>query len=113
MNVHDKARELSAAIRESKEYEDVKLAQQAVNADPESKRMMDQFRQKQMELQSQMMSGQQPAQEELDKMEKLYEVLSLNFSIRKLMESERRLSVVMEDVQKIMMESLQDLYSPS
>lgn len=111
MNVHDKARELSAAIKESQEYQDVKLAQQTVNADPESKRMMEDFRERQMELQSQMMSGQQPSAEELEKMEKMYEVISLNFSIRKLMETEKRLSTVIEDVQKIMLESLQDLYN--
>lgn len=113
MSVHEKARDLSESIKESKEYQDVKLAQQQVNSDPESKRMMDEFRHRQVELQSQMMSGQQPSQEELEKMEKMYEVLSLHFSIRKLMEAEKRLSVVMEDVQKMMMEPLQELYSQS
>lgn len=113
MNVHDKAHELSRAIKESGEYKDAKMAQEAVNADPESKRMMDEFRQKQMDLQSRIMAGETPPQDEIEMMEKSYEVISLNFSIRKLMEAERRLSVIIEDVQKIMAESLQELYNES
>lgn len=110
MNIYDKARELAQAIKGSGEFLQAKEAKQAIDADPDSKRMLDDFRAKQLELQSRLMTGERPAQEEMENMEKLYEVISLNLNIRRLMEAEKRLSVIFEDVQKILGESLQELY---
>ena len=46
-------------------------------------------------------------------MEKQFEVLSLNLNIRRLFDAERRLSVIIEDVNKIISDSLQHLYGPA
>ncbi|MNT93067.1 hypothetical protein D3C72_2344560 [compost metagenome] len=51
-----------------------------------------------------------PPQEEMEKMEKLFEVLNLNLGIRRLFDAERRLSVVIEDVNKIITDSLGQMY---
>jgi len=110
MNVYDKAHELAKAIKESSEVEDITSAMKLVESDPESKLMLENFRKSQMELQQRMMSGEMPPQEEMEKMEKLFEVLNLNLGIRRLFEAERRLSIVIEDVNKIISESLQHLY---
>ncbi|MFP4974329.1 YlbF family regulator [Paenibacillus sp. CN-4] len=112
MNIHDKAHELAHAIKESAEVADIQAAMKLVDADPEGKAMLDNFRQGQMELQQRMMSGDMPAQEEMEKMEKLFEVLNLNLGIRRLFEAERRLSAVIDDVNKIIAGSLHDLYEP-
>ncbi|SES92974.1 YlbF family regulator [Paenibacillus sp. NFR01] len=110
MNVIDKAHELARAIKESSEVADIAGAMRVIEADPESKAMLDNFRSKQIELQQQMMNGEMPPQEEMEKMEKLFEVLNLNLGIRRLFEAERRLSVVIEDVNKIITESLAQMY---
>lgn len=110
MNVHDKANELARALKESEEVKEITAAMELVNADPDSKNMLEDFRRRQNEIQQRMMSGDMPAQEEMEQMEKSFEVLSLNLNIRRLFEAERRLSVVIEDVNKIIMESLQHLY---
>lgn len=110
MNVHDKANELARALKESEEVQEITAAMKLVDADPDSKRMLEDFRRRQNEIQQRMMSGDMPAQEEMEQMEKSFEVLSLNLNIRRLFEAERRLSVVIEDVNKIIMESLQHLY---
>jgi len=110
MNIYDKAHELAKAIKESSEVADIGSALKLVEADPQGKEMLDNFRQSQVELQQRMMSGEMPPQEEMEKMEKLYEVLNLNLGIRRLFEAERRLSVVIEDVNKIISDSLQQLY---
>ncbi|MNC79705.1 hypothetical protein D3C75_1322570 [compost metagenome] len=49
----------------------------------------------------------------MEKMEKLFEVLSLNLNIRRLFDAERRLSVIIEDVNKIIADSLGHLYGGS
>ncbi|MBD7966957.1 MULTISPECIES: YlbF family regulator [Paenibacillus] len=110
MNVHDKANELAKALKESEEVQEITAAMKLVDADPDSKRMLEDFRRRQNEIQQRMMSGDMPAQEEMEQMEKSFEVLSLNLNIRRLFEAERRLSVIIEDVNKIIMESLQHLY---
>lgn len=109
MNVHDKAYELAKAIRESSEFRELKESLEKVNADPDSKRMLDDFRQRQMEFQKKLMSGETPSEEERQKMEKLYEVITLNPAIRKVFESERRLAVIMEDINRIIAAPLQDV----
>jgi cell fate (sporulation/competence/biofilm development) regulator YlbF (YheA/YmcA/DUF963 family) len=113
MNIYDKAHDLAKAMKESQEVEEITSAMKLVDADSESRRMLDDFRQRQMELQQRMMSGDMPAQEEMEKMEKQFEVLSLNLNIRRLFDAERRLSVIIEDVNKIISDSLQHLYGPA
>ncbi|WP_025693133.1 YlbF family regulator [Paenibacillus zanthoxyli] len=110
MNIYDKAHELARAIKESSEVADISAALKLVEADPESSRMLNHFRSSQQELQERMMAGEMPAPEEMEKMEKLFEVLNLNLGIRRLFEAERRLSVVIEDVNKIISGSLEHLY---
>lgn len=110
MNVYDKAHELAKAIKESGEVADISSALALVDADPQSKEMLENFRRNQQELQERMMAGEMPAQEEMEKMEKLFELLNMNLSIRRLFEAERRLSVIIEDVNRIISGSLEHLY---
>jgi cell fate (sporulation/competence/biofilm development) regulator YlbF (YheA/YmcA/DUF963 family) len=110
MNVYDKAYELAKAMKESSDYKQFKQLNETITADADAKKMLDDFRERQMELQKRMMSGDMPPQEEMEKMEKLFEVINLNVNLRKLFEVERRLSVIMEDVQRIITEPLQEVF---
>lgn len=110
MNIYDKAHELAAALKDSKEVTEITAAMKLVDADPESKQMLDNFRTRQTEVQQRMMSGDMPAQEEMEQMEKLFEVLSLNLNIRRLFDAEQKLSIIIQDVNKIITDSLQHLY---
>ncbi|KKO52903.1 YlbF family regulator [Paenibacillus sp. DMB20] len=113
MNIYDKAHDLAKAMKESQEVQEITSAMKLIEGDAESKQMLDNFRQRQMEIQQRIMSGDMPSQEEMEKMEKLFEVLSLNLNIRRLFDAERRLSTIIEDVNKIISDSLQDLYGPA
>ncbi|GIP47122.1 hypothetical protein D3C76_241800 [compost metagenome] len=110
MNIYDKAHELAAALKDSPEVNEITAAMKLVDADPESKRMLDEFRVRQNEVQQRMMTGEMPSQEEMERMEKQFEVLSLNLNIRRLFDAERRLSVIIQDVNKIITDSLAHLY---
>ncbi|MGN7358160.1 YlbF family regulator [Paenibacillus sp. SAF-054] len=110
MNIYDKANELAKALKESPEVHDITSAMSLIEKDQESKQMLDDFRNRQMEIQQRMMSGDMPSQEEMEKMEKLFDVLSLNLNIRRLFDAERRLSTIIEDINKMISDSLQGLY---
>ncbi|MBD0382753.1 YlbF family regulator [Paenibacillus sedimenti] len=109
MNVHDKAYDLARAIKESSEYMEMKDIRAKVDADPSAKNMLEDFRKRQTEFQQKMMAGEMPPQEEMEQMQKLYEVLALNPNIGRLFDAERRLSVVLEDVQRIIAEPLESM----
>lgn len=110
MTIHDQAHALAKALRESKEVEEITSAMRIINGDPESKRMLEEFRERQTEVQQRMMTGDMPSQEEMEQMEKLFDTLSLNLSIRRLFEAEQNLSVIIQDVNQIISDSLQHLY---
>jgi len=110
MNMYDKAYELAKALRESQEAQDLREARQAAEADAESRRMLDDFRQRQELLQQKMMGGEEPSQAEMDMMNNLYEVLSLNPHISRLFEAERRFSAVFDDVNRILTEALRQVF---
>lgn len=111
MNVYDKAHELAKSLKESSEVAEISAAMKLIDADPKSREMLDGFRNRQAQMQQRMMSGDMPAQEEMEKMEKQFEELSSNLNIRRLFDAERRLSIIIQDVNKIITDSLQHLYS--
>ncbi|AJY75980.1 YlbF family regulator [Paenibacillus beijingensis] len=106
MNVYDKTYELAKALKESPEAHDLKEARRQAEADADAKRMLDDFRERQNGFQQKMMSGEEPTPEEIDNLNKLYEVLSLNPVISHYFEAERRFAVVFEDVNRIISDSL-------
>lgn len=107
MNVHDRAYELAKAIKESSEYKEMLAIRSQINGDTSSRNLLENFRQRQSELQEQMAAGSMPPQEEMEQLQKLYDTLSLNPGIKQLFDAERRLSIVLEDVQRIIAEPLQ------
>jgi cell fate (sporulation/competence/biofilm development) regulator YlbF (YheA/YmcA/DUF963 family) len=106
MNVYDKAYELTKALQETNEAKELKAALAAARNDPDAKRMMDNFRDKQTVLQQKMMAGEQPSPEEMESMNKLYEVVTLNPLLNRTFEAERHFSIIFDDVTKIVTESL-------
>jgi cell fate (sporulation/competence/biofilm development) regulator YlbF (YheA/YmcA/DUF963 family) len=109
MNVYDRAYDLAKALREGPEGQEWKAANAAAAQDPESHRMLEDFRRRQMEMQGAMLEGHEPSSEEMETMNKLYEVINLNPSVRRVMDAERRLSMVFEDVNRIVGEALRDI----
>jgi len=107
MNVHDRAYELAKAIKESSEYKDMLEIRSKINQDASSKNLLEDFRSRQNELQQKMAAGEMPPEAEMEQLQKLYDVLALNPAIKQLFDAERRLSIVLEDVQRIIAEPLQ------
>lgn len=110
MNVYDKAHELAKAMKDSEDLGALKLAFQNIKKDPEASQMLDGFQQKQQHLQEKMMQGEEPEEEELQQMQKLFEVISMNPMISKLFEAEKRVQAMMQDIQKIVADPIQEIY---
>lgn len=109
-NVYDKAHELSRSLHDSDEFQQLKNLHVQVEEDEVAKRMLDNFRNVQLELQQKQMQGEQPSEEEITQAQKQFEMVQQHEVISLLMEQEQKVSTVIGDVNKIITEPLEELY---
>ncbi|MFB5663172.1 YlbF family regulator [Alteribacillus sp. HJP-4] len=109
-NIYDKAHELSRTLRDSDEFQNLRNLHAQVEEDEVAKRMLDNFRNVQLELQQKQMQGQQPSEDEITQAQKQFEMVQQHEVISKLMEEEQKMSTVIGDLNKIITEPLEDLY---
>ncbi|MBT2678063.1 YlbF family regulator [Bacillus sp. ISL-35] len=110
VNLYDSAYELEKAIRNSTEYTELKRLYDAVNNDPSAKAMFENFRNIQMQLQEKQMTGQQITQEEVEQAQKTVALVQQHELISKLMEAEQRMSMVISELNQVIMKPLEELY---
>lgn len=109
-NIQDSAHELENAIRNSDEFQDLKQAYDTVMTDEVAKKMFEDFRDTQLELQEKQMQGQEITEEEVEKARKVVETVQQHEQISKLMEQEQRLNVLINDISKTITKPLEELY---
>lgn len=109
-NIYDSAYALEKSITESEEFQTLKQSFDSVMNDEIAKKMFDDFRETQMELQEKQMQGQDITEEELEKARKVVELVQQHEEISKLMEAEQQLNVVINDVSRIITSQLEELY---
>lgn len=106
MNVYDCANQLKKSLTESREVKNYTNSLAKVKGDPGSKRMLDDFRKKQIELQAKQFSGIEPDKDELDQLQRLYSVVNMNPDINRFLQHEYELSTLMNDIYKIISEAV-------
>ncbi|HAM79926.1 YlbF family regulator [Ornithinibacillus bavariensis] len=109
-NLYDSAYDLEKAIRESVEFNELKTAFQAVMNDPTSRKMFEDFRNTQMELQQKQMQGLNITEQEVENARKIVELVQQHEGIANLMEKEQRLNVVINELSQIITKPLEELY---
>ncbi|MGG5253361.1 YlbF family regulator [Neobacillus sp. SM06] len=110
INLYDAANELEKAIRSSEDYNQLKQAYQDVNADELTRNMFHQFRQIQMNLQQKQMMGQDISQAEVEEAQKSVALVQQNERISRLMQAEQRMSMVIGELNQVIMKPLEELY---
>jgi len=112
MNVYDAAHALARAMKESPELKAFRDAQALLKSDRSAKEMLMDFRKEQFNLQRQQLSGLEIAPQQEEKLEKLGQVITLNLTIKRFLEAEYRVGVLLQDVQKIIAEATGQLLDP-
>ncbi|CAG9622564.1 YlbF family regulator [Sutcliffiella rhizosphaerae] len=110
-NVYDIAYHLEAAVKESGEFKNLQGLYKEVFAEESTKRMFENFRNIQLELQQKQMNGIEISQEEVERAQQTVALVQQNESIAKLMEAEQRMSMMVSELNKIIMKPLEELYS--
>jgi cell fate (sporulation/competence/biofilm development) regulator YlbF (YheA/YmcA/DUF963 family) len=106
MNPYDIAHNLARALRESSEYKEYTKAKEAVDKDESKKTIVDEFRKKQLEMQSLKTFGQDVSDEQMEKLHNLYNLVSMDQEAKTLMQYEQRLGQLLSDIYKIIGDAL-------
>ncbi len=110
MNPYDAAHNLAKALRESPEFKEMKEAQEAVKTDSSAKEMLLDFRKEQFSMHKKQLTGEEISTEQKDKLEKLFDVVSMNTLIKRLLDAEYKVSIMLQDIQKIISEANSEIY---
>lgn len=102
MNVYDKAHELARALKAAPEVVEYKAAMEKLNSNPNNKKMVEDFRKKQFDIYSMQVKGIEPSKEQIDAVNNLFNIISLNSEIREFLEAEMRFSRLWQDIIKIL-----------
>ena len=110
-NIYDTANQLERDLRELQEFKTVKESFEAIYADETARALFEEFRTVNVELQQKQFSGQEITEEDIQKAQELGQKVSENEHIKSLMEAEQRLNTIMQDINRIITNPLQELYS--
>lgn len=106
MNIYDKANEFAGLLRNAPEVVEYREAMKKLNANETNKKMVDDFRKKQFEIYSMQMQGIEVSKEQMNMIENLGKVISMNPEVMQFMQAEYKFSVMWEDINKILQEAI-------
>ena len=106
MNVYDQAHDLARAIKESGEFREFDRMRKEVENDSDVSQMLGELQKLQLELQTAQMTGTQPSQEAMSRMQSLSTMLATKPLAAKFMQTEAAFSVMMNDVFRIIGEAV-------
>ena len=109
MNVYDTANRLAQEIKTSEEYNNFKVAKQAINLNSELKAQIDEFEKARYEVQITAMQTGKNDEEGFKKVQEMYAKLMENYDAKKYFEAETKFNILFADVNKIIGESVRDL----
>lgn len=110
VNVYDQANALETALRESEEFQQMKDLYSKVNGDAESKQLFDEFRELQMTLQEKQMQGEELLEEDIQKAQNSAQEIENDENIKGLMEAEQKMSQLIQDLNRVIMKPIEELY---
>lgn len=105
-NVYDLAHQLARAIKDSDEYKSFMERKDVLEENERNKEMVEDFQEQILQLQIDYMSGKDIDEEEIEKIGKLEEVLTLNPIINSYFQAELRFSQMIQDINGIIGEAI-------
>ncbi|CAM3178398.1 YlbF family regulator [Filibacter tadaridae] len=110
VNIYDDLNNLEAAFRKTTEFTDVLQTVEEVKADNEALELFKGFRKIQLTLQEKQMAGEEMVPEELEHAQKTAQLAQQNPKIMKMLEAEMKLSGVIDEVNRVLMKPVQEIY---
>ncbi len=106
MAVYDKAYELAKELKGSDEYKEYQKAKAGVTSNEAALPILRDYRKAEIAIQTAILSGKEPDSRLLEEMNRLRGVVDMHGPITRFLEAERRILVMMADIQKILVDAL-------
>lgn len=107
MSVHDTARRLQRKLKNSDQYQNYLELRKKVMAKEGSKKMLLDYQNLMMEMQTKRMSGEELSEEDKEKLQNLQNFIEINGNVKKYLEAEYALSQTIQDIQKIIFSDIE------
>jgi cell fate (sporulation/competence/biofilm development) regulator YlbF (YheA/YmcA/DUF963 family) len=111
VNIYDTANEMSRQLVETQEFQNLKKAFEALKADEDAFNSFKKFQQMQVEAQKKQMQGQQPSDDEIKAIQTIAKEISGKKAVQDLMNQERQVDQMLQQVNKTITDPLQSLDS--
>lgn len=105
MYIYDTAHEMARLLKESPEYAEYKACKEKVYAEERTKSLVEEYRKMQFEAQAAYLSGNQPEQGLMDRIQKLGEILQFDSDVTAFLLAERRFHQILSDIYAIIGEA--------
>lgn len=101
-NPYDKARELASAIRESDEYRAYMAAKEKAQENPELVNALNDYQEKQFELQKKQVIGEEIGPDIMAQMQNLYQILARDPVAAEYLNAQIRFAIMTNDVYQVL-----------
>lgn len=112
-NIYDTINQLELEIRDHEAYLGLKNGMEAVRADEVANTLYDTFRQLQTSVQMKAQMGQEVTEEEIKQAQDMQKEMTENALISDLLDKERILSQLLDDINGIVTRPIQEVYGAS
>ena len=110
VNIYDDLNRLEATFRQTEQFAKVEQAIDEVKQDEEALALFKNFRKIQLSLQEKQMQGEEVVAEELEYAQKTAQLAQTNEKIMKMLDAEMQLSGLIEEVNRVLMKPVQNMY---
>ena len=110
VNIYDSANQIEREIREMDEFKALKAAFETMQAEKESFELFKNFQDLQIELQHKQMQGLEFSEEDAKQAQEMAEKVQQTPVIQDLMQKEQAFSLIVNDLNRIIMKPVQELY---
>lgn len=110
VNIYDDLNKLEVTFRQTEQFSLVEQAIENVKNDEEALVLFKNFREIQLKLQEKQMAGEEAEADELEHAQKTAQLAQTNAKIMTMLEAEMQLSGLIEEVNRVLMKPIQNMY---
>lgn len=110
VNIYDTANELEQQMSQTQEFQALKKSFDALKADTETFDLFKKFQQSQAQAQQKQMKGEKLSDEEIKNVQDLAKQVSQKDAVRALMEKEKQMDNMLQQLNDTITKPIQDLY---
>lgn len=103
---YDKAHELARELKETGEYKEYQKAKQSLTGNDAALSILKEYRRKQLDFEMAVMSGTAPDPKKKEELDKLADLVNMHGAVKRFIDAEQRLLLMMSDIQRILSDAL-------